>query len=609
MIKKTFGRISQVAFTFKSISRLAYEMQPWVSIATFLLNILSGVLVAPSLYLQKLLIDEIVAGIDSPNQREVLISIGVIISFTVAISLTTTFIDRVLGHLNTVMARTFDAKLNLMLAKKLSELDITTIESPSFKNRYTKIEQEAPHRAYQMIGPFSSLPGDLASLLSAIAILITLSPFVALGVFISSLPRVLVNSSFIKRRYAMVTENAPRHRVLGWLSYYLVRNKNFMELKLLNLAPYLTNKYSEVQDLNLGKVFDLNRRWESSLFWSFIPLIIFDAFVTLWMGFLTITKALSIGSFQLYFQSLRRVQGDFRSVVNSLMNVYEQYIYVSELFWFLDLKPKIDNEIGEDVSINNELVIEFKDVWFRYKKSQKWILRGINLKFNLGENTAIVGVNGAGKSTLLKLLCRFYDPGKGEILVNGTPLNKIKPSSWRRALAVLFQEFEQYPFSAHESIGYGDVERIDNINEIKEAAKRTDIDDFIEGLPLKYETPLHPEFDKGVRPSIGQWQRIGISRMLFRKNANVIVMDEPTSNVDPEAEEKIFKELVSLSTGRILIFVTQRFSTVRLADKIVVIEKGKVVETGTHSTLYSQKGRYKTLFDLQAEGYNTKHEK
>lgn len=188
-------------------------------------------------------------------------------------------------------------------------------------------------------------------------------------------------------------------------------------------------------------------------------------------------------------------------------------------------------------------------------------------------------------------------------MVGGVDLRNVDLDDWRAALAVLFQEFETYPFSAREAIGFGDISRLDKLSEIKEAAKLTGIDKYFEKLPRKYNNPLNPEFEKGIRPSIGQQQRIGISRMLFRKNAQVIIMDEPTASVDPQAEEDIFKELVKHASDKILIFVTQRFSTVRLADRILVMEAGKIAEAGTHKELMEKNGKYAHLFTLQAKGY------
>ncbi|MBU0569902.1 ABC transporter ATP-binding protein/permease, partial [Patescibacteria group bacterium] len=269
-----------------------------------------------------------------------------------------------------------------------------------------------------------------------------------------------------------------------------------------------------------------------------------------------------------------------------------------------NLEPGIEkiSESGSTSEIEN-ISIEFKNVWFRYQKDLPWIIKDVSFKISPGERIAMVGENGVGKSTLIKLLARFYEPGKGEVLVNGKNVSSLNLLQWREKLAVLFQDFEGYPFSVRESIGYGDVKRMGSLKEIKKVARDTGIDDFIEGLSLKYDTPINPRFEKGIHLSNGQWQRIAISRVLFRKNAKVMILDEPTSNVDPEAEEMIFKKLVRLTKDKILIFVTQRFSTTRIADRIFVVHGGRVVEDGTHKELMERNEKYARLYNLQAKAY------
>ncbi len=599
--RKSAGRVRQFIFTFREIAKLAFQIQPKFLVAVFAINILSGLLVTPTLLLQKIIIDTLIQGATSDTFPQVMQLLTLLIAGSVTLSFIQILINRASRFMQAILVRGFNSKLHLLVSRKLSELDLKTIESPSFKDRYTKIDEESG-RAYQLIGPLADIPGSVVSLISAVAILVTLSPLVALGVVLSSFPRIFVNSRLIKKQYNLSTELAPLQKTQGWLNYYLLRNRSYMELKLLNLIPHLSGKYETNARKILDKRAQFDWDWEKATVASFIPLDIFDAGLTIWMAFLVLTKSLSVGSFQLYYQALRRVEGEFQGLASSLISIYENYMYVSDLVWLLKLEPtiKLDEGLAPPDVVET---IEFKDVWFRYKKGQRYTLRGISLLIKQNEHLAIVGTNGSGKSTLLKLLARFYDPDKGDIYINGTNLKEYSASQWRARLAILFQEFETYPFSAHESIGYGDIESIENIEEIENAAKRTGINSYIEKLPMKYETPLSPEFKHGTRPSIGQWQRIGISRMLFRKHAEVIVMDEPTSSVDPEAEEQIFKELKRLATQKILIFVTQRFSTVRIADQILLMANGKVLEYGTHKALLQKKGKYKDLFDLQAKGY------
>lgn len=294
---------------------------------------------------------------------------------------------------------------------------------------------------------------------------------------------------------------------------------------------------------------------------------------------------------------------NFTSLTSSFLEIYENYIYMVDLVWLLDLKPDLEKNMDNKVALDGVEDIEFKDVWFKYRKGLGWVIKGVDLKIKKGEKIAIVGRNGAGKSTLIKLLGRFYLPQKGDILINGKNITDIDISSLWRKMAVLFQDFELYPFSAREAIGFGDVSRMNDFKALKDAAKKAGINSFIESLPLGYDNPIAPEFEKGVKPSIGQWQRFGIARMLFRKDADILILDEPTSNVDPEAEEEIFQELSKVANDKILIFITQRFSTVRIADRILVVDNGKIIEEGTHWKLMEMNGQYAKMFNIQAQAY------
>jgi ABC-type multidrug transport system fused ATPase/permease subunit len=275
---------------------------------------------------------------------------------------------------------------------------------------------------------------------------------------------------------------------------------------------------------------------------------------------------------------------------------------VADVIWFLDLKPQLDIFKGKLFTPKISSGIIFKDVWFKYSNSENWIIKGASFNINPKDNVALVGENGAGKTTLVKLLCGFYSPTKGEILLNGININKYSLKSYWKQLSVLFQDFEDYDFSARESIGYGNVDMINNLKEIIKYAKMADIHEWIDSLSLKYETPLSRWYTKGVTPSGGQRQRIGIARTLI-KNGKIIVLDEPTSNVDPQAEEDIFNEVLKLGKNKILIFISHRFSTVRRADKILLLENGTISEQGSHDELMKKNGKYAHLFNLQAKSY------
>ncbi len=603
--KITMDRIGQVIFTFKEVSKIMARVNRRLLLFVFFFNALSGFIVIPSLYLEKLILDKLIGGIGNPNWKFALYTVSILIFLRLVLELFRNIISKVSSFLRRMLSRTFDAELDMLMAKKLSELDIATIESPSFKDRFDKIQRESGRRAWSLMMPISELPNYLVGFASAVGLLVFLSPLIAIGVVIVSTPQFLVDSKFIRKEYELNSYLAPLHRLWGWLSYFLIRNRNFMELKVLNLSTHLSLKLRKVQKEVLNKYVDLHKKRELSNFGSILPLTFFEFLVSIWLVFWVLTQKITVGSFQMYLRAFRSAQSNLSDIVSAILEIYENYIYVSDLVWLLNLEPVIENtKKGKVLEPGKNYSLSFRNVWFKYKKKDPWILKNINFSVSFGERIAIVGENGAGKSTLIKLIARFYDPQKGEVLVGKEDIRRVNLLSWRRKLAILFQKFETYPFSAKESIGYGDIKRLKEFSQIQNAAIKTGINEFIEALPKRYDNPLAPEFEKGVDLSMGQWQRLGISRMLFRKDADIIIMDEPTSNVDPNAEEEIFNQLLKQAEGKILIFVSQRFSTVRKADKIYVMNKGRFVEEGTHESLMAKKGLYWRLFTTQAKGYS-----
>jgi ABC-type multidrug transport system fused ATPase/permease subunit len=600
--KLTFSGFKQMLFVLSEVFKIAYRIKPGMLITILVINAVFGFTSVFSVYLLKLIIDRLVEAIGTTDLEPVLYSVAILFFIGALISLARQTIGRLSNFLSRQMARYFDIEMDLLIGKKMSELDIKTIEDPDFKDRFNKIERESSRRAWQLMVPLSAIPESVFGFISAVVVIAAVSPWLSLIMIIFSVPRILVNQSFIKKFYELDSSLSTDNRIWGWLRRLLVINRNFMELKILNISDHLVKKMGDTANSVVDKMVNLRIKQEKSRTLSTLPLSILEFITAMVLAYWVLIQRITIGSFQLFINSFRISVDSLSNVVGNILEIYENYIYVTDLIWFLNLKPQIDHTIGE-VDVLDKSNITFSDIWFRYRDDNPWVLKGIDFKIQHGEKIALVGENGAGKTTLIKLLGRFYDPNKGEILLGEKNLKDFNVKSWWRKLAILFQQFELYGFSAHESIGYGDISRINDLTSIKQAAKKAGIHDYIENLVKGYETPLIPEIEFGVHPSSGQIQRIGVARMLFRKNAQIIILDEPTSNVDPEGEEEIFEELKKITRDKILIFVTQRFSTVRIADRIFVMHKGKITEQGTHDELMKKNGKYAKLFNLQAQAY------
>lgn len=593
--------LKRVYFTFLETTKLIWKIHPGLLATVFLVNILVGLLVFPTLYLEKLTIDALVKNIGNPFWQEALRILVLLFFLRVTVGIVQSALVRLSGYLKFAIAKVFSAYIETLLAQKMAQLDIEIIEDVSFKNRFNKVEREGGRRAWGLAFPLSDIPNYLFGLVSTFSIIFFFRPAIALIIFLFALPEFFVDARYTKMEYKLDTEVSPKYRLRAWMAYYLIRARSLLETKILQVSPYFIKRIKELQEEIFTKEFDLRRRKQVARFLTFLPQNILTFFFSLYFGLLAIWQKISVGSAEMYLRAVYSFQGNLTGLIGSFLELYENYLFVTDFIWFLNLKPKITKG-RKKVPKKIKRGIEFQNVWFKYKEDQPWVLKGINLSISLGEPLAIIGENGAGKTTLVKLLCRFYDPQKGKILIDGEDLTSLNRDQLWKKLAVLFQNFETYPFTARESIGYGKIEEVRNVNLISGSAKKAAIHEFISSLPLKYENPLARDFEEGVEPSLGQWQRIGLARVLLR-GADIVVLDEPTSNVDPKAEEEIFNKIQKLVGRRILILISHRFSTVRRATKICVIDKGKIIEEGTHKALMKKKGIYTELFELQAKSY------
>ncbi len=595
------GQFKKFIYTYKKTLSLAYKVSPKLLILIILSNSVWGLTNLPVLYINKTLIDIVVNNIGSNNYQEPLKLLVSLAFFRALIELVRSVFSGFNWSLSTSLIERIQAKLDLISSEKLNSLDIATIESSNFQDRYKKIEREANNRVWGMINPLSDFPNALFTIISGIIPIFAFEPWIAGVVILVSIPDIFISTRIVKKDYEEGEILNPKWRLWSWIKWYLTDVKNYYENRILGGTGYLASKLSNVQNEILD--FRYKRRMNRSkmrLFGS-IPGFLLSTVLNIYFFAQAIVGKITLGSAQLLYGASSTLTNGFGMLINDGLSIYENYLFVSELTWFLDLEVE-KAETLQNLDKEKKTGIEFKDVWFKYPNNKKSTLKGVSFTIKPNENIALVGENGAGKTTLIKLLCGFYKPTKGEILYNGTNISKCNLKEYWKELAVLFQDFSQYPFSAKESIGLGDPTKIVDFKRIKNSAKLTGIDDFIEGLPKGYETPLAKDFDNGIEPSKGQWQRIALARILFR-DSKIVILDEPTSNVDPKTEEEIFDKIIELSKNKTLILISHRYSTVRKADKIINLDGGKIIEEGTHQELINKKGEYAKLFKLQAKGY------
>lgn len=305
----------------------------------------------------------------------------------------------------------------------------------------------------------------------------------------------------------------------------------------------------------------------------------------------------------MYVTAVTNVDNSIKSTLNNMAQLYSNNLYIENLFYVLDLKPIILDK-KEPKILKNGITncIEFKNVSFKYPGTNKYVLKNVNFKLKVNQNCALVGLNGCGKTTVIKLLTRLYEPTEGGIFIDGININEFSLDSLYKCINVVFQDFMKYPFTVKENIGFGDIENLDDMDRIELSAKKANAYKFIQSLENKFDTRLEKLWSNGVELSLGQWQKLAISRA-FMSNSSILILDEPTASVDAETEYELFKNFKELVGNQTSILISHRFSTVRMADLIIVLNEGAVIEKGTHKSLMLKKGLYSRLYNMQAEGY------
>jgi len=356
----SFNRLGQIVFTFKEVTKLVFRVKPKLLIAVFVLNAIWGFSSVPTFYLEKLIIDNLIASVGNPNWQYVFYSTIFLVGLALVISLLRNILSSVNGFLRRNLSRYFDAELDALLGNKVSQLSLPTLESPEFRDRFSKVERESGRRAWQLMMPISEIPNYLVGFLSATAVLVFVHPLISVGVFIVSLPRFFIDSKFIKKEYDLHTELSPKHRIWSWVRDYLIRNRNFMEMRILGLSDYLTEKMRKVVKEILTKREKLSKKRELYGFLSSLPMTLYEFGVSIFLVFWVIVGRITVGSFQLYLRSLRSAEQNLTGLVSTFLDIYENYIYVTDLVWFLNLTPEEVPSEGKTIPLDENLKIEFK---------------------------------------------------------------------------------------------------------------------------------------------------------------------------------------------------------------------------------------------------------
>jgi ATP-binding cassette, subfamily B, bacterial len=493
-------------------------------------------------------------------------------------------------------------RVNVMILEKALQLELTQFEDSEFYDKLARARREASSRPLSLVMRTFGLMQNGISLLSFGALLVRFSPWAVAVLILAGLPAFIAEAKFSGDAFRLFRWRAPESRMQLYLESVLAREDHAKEVKLFDLGARLLNRYRDIFRRLYREDRDLTLRRDGwGLAMSLVGTVaLYGGYA--WIAIETVRGQLSLGQMTMYLMLFRQGQAAVTAALSAIGGMYEDNLYLSNLYEYLE-QPVATSRGTVKQGARPGDGVRFENVEFRYPGEASAALSGINLHVQPGQSLALVGENGSGKTTLIKLLTRLYRPNSGCILLDGTDLDDWDEGTLRRRIGVIFQDFVRYQMLVGENIGAGDDRSFDDESRWRAAAEQGLAADFIADLPAAYRTQLGKWFQDGRELSGGQWQKIALSRAFMRSDADILVLDEPTSAVDARAEAEVFEHFRELTRNRIAIIISHRFSTVRMADQIVVLEAGHIVESGSHTDLMVQDGRYAKLFTLQARGY------
>lgn len=582
------------------VLRIVWESGPAVVTFGIVVRILTALLPIGLLAISKRIIDNIVLVV--AHHQPVPKTFWYLVAAEFALALAGSVLTRILDYLDSLLADKYTRHVSIEVMRHAAQLDLTAYEDPIFYDRLERARVQATDR----LGMIQSIGRLLQQFVTAVSLSISIvyfSPWLLLLLIAGVVPAFLGESHFAFLGYAKNFKQTPIRRQLDYLRILGGSKEAAKELKLFGLSGFLTERFTRLSDVIYEQNVDLSkRRLRAGTLLSLIGTIgYYSAYV--WVIWRTLAGVLSIGTLYFLAGAILQASTNIQLVFSTLSSIADQALFLTDLLGFFEMKPTIQskpNALPAPRPIQRGF--EFRDVTFRYPGTERAVVDQLDLTLNPGERVALIGENGEGKTTIVKLMTRLYDPTEGQILLDGVDLREYNLEDLYKEIGVIFQDFMRYEMTARENIAVGRIEELASTEAIVNAAHKSLADNVIAKLSHGYEQMLGRRFVSGVDLSGGEWQKLALARAYLR-DAQLLILDEPTAALDARSEFEVFERFAELTEGKMSLFISHRFSTVRMADRIIVLANGRIAEDGDHRQLMALGGRYAEMFELQAASY------
>ena len=604
--KGAWQALRDIALILPRIFRYLWEIAPGMLAIQCLLMFVTAVIPAAIVWMTKVIIDTVIsaAGHDMA-WTAVFVPVAVIFGLWILQALC----DAISGYTNSIFSEKVWYSAYQRVLDKAGALDVAFYETPRYYDQLHHANQQI-HRMSAISYASMSLIQQFFSMMAMVGLLSILHPLAIVVLIGTALPRIFMEGHIARKRFDLNAELIRNDRLIDYMKRLLTARDSVKEVRSFRLRDLFVSRFERYRDIYITKLRQLLLHFLR--FNMALNLLSLAGVASIWAYavFQAVLARITIGELALVFQAAQNSRTSLAALISSGGQVYENALFATRFFNLMDLDPQsIEGALSPPgtqtparLPRTMERGIEFRGVSFKYPASDARILDGVSFTIPAGKKVAIVGENGAGKTTLVKLLSRLYDPNEGSVLLDGRDLRDYDLEDYRRNVSIVYQDFFQYDMSASDNVGLGQVDAIDERSLVESAAKKSGADDIIHRLPNSYETILGKTFDEGVDLSGGEWQHLAIARA-FMSDAQLLILDEPTAAVDAFREHRLYEQFARTARNKTVVFISHRFSTVRMADIIVVIDDGKAIEVGSHDELLARDGKYAAMFSTQAARY------